>query len=148
MNRVVWLINTFRLRGIEFGRSEADNSFVIKRNQPYGRLAKSLLEMHLRVASRYPQGGGRCWVLPRHWLSADSAVATWRPGNWSPSRSNAVSSASRCTRSPPASRSKHGSMITLWRRPSACLSTNPPKIAATRSAAFYWLLMGRRKLGS
>ena len=44
MTRVAWLVNTLRLQGIEIGRSEADNSFVIKRDQPYGRLAKSLLE--------------------------------------------------------------------------------------------------------
>ncbi|MFN0101975.1 MAG: M14 family zinc carboxypeptidase [Bryobacteraceae bacterium] len=52
--RVAWVVNTLRLQGIEVGtlREElkvgestfAAGSFVIKRNQPYGRLAKSLLE--------------------------------------------------------------------------------------------------------
>lgn len=44
MTRVAWVINTLRLQGIEIGRNEKDGSFVIKRDQPYGRLAKSLLE--------------------------------------------------------------------------------------------------------
>ncbi|MBL8220798.1 MAG: hypothetical protein JNL62_16315 [Bryobacterales bacterium] len=54
MNRVAWVVNTLRLQGIEVGRSTAgfevkegkfgDGSFVIKRDQPYGRLAKILLE--------------------------------------------------------------------------------------------------------
>ena len=52
--RVEWVINTLRLQGIEVGRLESElklkegtfaaGSLVIKRNQPYGRLAKSLLE--------------------------------------------------------------------------------------------------------
>jgi len=52
--RVAWVVNTLRLQGIEIGRLSAElklkdttfaaGSFVIKRNQPYGRLAKSLLE--------------------------------------------------------------------------------------------------------
>jgi hypothetical protein len=43
MTRVAWVVNTLRMQGIEVGRA-ADGSFVIKRDQPYGRLAKSLLE--------------------------------------------------------------------------------------------------------
>jgi hypothetical protein len=48
--RVAWVVNTLRMQGIEVGAlREAWNgygagSFVVKRNQPYGRLAKSLLE--------------------------------------------------------------------------------------------------------
>jgi hypothetical protein len=48
--RVAWVVNTLRMQGIEVGAlQEAWNgygagSFVVKRNQPYGRLAKSLLE--------------------------------------------------------------------------------------------------------
>ena len=54
MNRVAFVVNTLRLQGIEVGRSEAEikvkegtypaGSFVVKRDQPYGRLAKILLE--------------------------------------------------------------------------------------------------------
>jgi hypothetical protein len=48
--RVAWVVNTLRLQGIEVGRLREDwrdfaaGSYVVKRNQPYGRLAKSLLE--------------------------------------------------------------------------------------------------------
>lgn len=52
--RVAWVVNTLRLQGIEIGRTSSElslkegkfsaGSFVIKRTQPYGRLAKSLLE--------------------------------------------------------------------------------------------------------
>jgi hypothetical protein len=42
-NRVAFAINTLRLQGIEVGRL-ADGTFLIRRDQPYGRLAKSLLE--------------------------------------------------------------------------------------------------------
>jgi hypothetical protein len=41
--RVAFLVNTLRLQGIEVGR-RADGTFVVRRDQPYGRLAKSLLE--------------------------------------------------------------------------------------------------------
>ncbi len=52
--RVAWIVNTLRMQAIEVGRLTAPwklkdvqypaGSYVIKRNQPYGRLAKSLLE--------------------------------------------------------------------------------------------------------
>jgi hypothetical protein len=51
--RVAWVVNTLRLQGIEVGTLKepfgtfAAGSFVIKRNQPYGRLAKSLLEKQI-----------------------------------------------------------------------------------------------------
>ncbi len=56
MTRVATIVNILRLQGIEIGtrerqKSEAEGrnlfpagSFVIKRDQPYGRLAKILLE--------------------------------------------------------------------------------------------------------
>jgi hypothetical protein len=54
MTRVAFIVNTLRLQGIEVGRATNDiklsdgtfpaGSLLIKRNQPYGRLAKILLE--------------------------------------------------------------------------------------------------------
>jgi len=44
--RVALLVNTLRLQGIEVGRTK-EGSFVIRRDQPYGRLAKSLLEKQI-----------------------------------------------------------------------------------------------------
>ncbi len=54
MTRVEFVVNTLRLQGIEVGRATAEvklkegtfpaGSFIVKRNQPYGRLAKILLE--------------------------------------------------------------------------------------------------------
>ena len=54
MTRVALLVNTLRMQGIEVGRSSSEikvkegtfpgGSLVIKRDQPYGRLAKILLE--------------------------------------------------------------------------------------------------------
>src|SRR5262249_42461944 len=54
MTRVAFIVNVLRLQGIEVGRATAEvklkegtypaGSFIIKRNQPYGRLAKILLE--------------------------------------------------------------------------------------------------------
>ena len=52
--RVAFVVNTLRFQGIEVGRSKAEvklaegtfpaGTFIIKRDQPYGRLAKILLE--------------------------------------------------------------------------------------------------------
>jgi zinc carboxypeptidase len=54
MTRVAFIVNTLRLQGIEIGRATGEvklkdgtypaGSFIVKRNQPYGRLAKILLE--------------------------------------------------------------------------------------------------------
>src|SRR5688572_398340 len=54
MTRVTELVNILRVQRIEVGRAEAEikvsdgtfpaGSYVIKRDQPYGRLAKNLLE--------------------------------------------------------------------------------------------------------
>jgi len=54
MTRVALMVNTLRMQGIEIGRASAEikvkegtfaaGSLVIKRDQPYGRLAKILLE--------------------------------------------------------------------------------------------------------
>jgi hypothetical protein len=61
MTRVAFVVNTLRLQGIEVGRAAAEfkigtatypaGSIVIKRNQPYGRLAKILLEKQ-----NFPEG--------------------------------------------------------------------------------------------
>jgi hypothetical protein len=52
--RVAWVVNILRMQGIEVGRATRDvtvkegtfpaGSYVVKRDQPYGRLAKILLE--------------------------------------------------------------------------------------------------------
>jgi hypothetical protein len=54
MTRVAFIVNVLRIQGIEVGRANAElklrdgtfpaGSFVVKRDQPYGRLAKILLE--------------------------------------------------------------------------------------------------------
>jgi hypothetical protein len=54
MTRVAFIVNVLRIQGIEVGRATAEvklqegvfpaGSFLVKRNQPYGRLAKILLE--------------------------------------------------------------------------------------------------------
>jgi hypothetical protein len=54
MTRVAFIVNVLRIQGIEVGRATADvklkegtypaGSLIVKRNQPYGRLAKILLE--------------------------------------------------------------------------------------------------------
>jgi hypothetical protein len=54
MTRVAFVVNVLRLQGIEVGRATAEiklrdgtfpaGSLIVKRNQPYGRLAKILLE--------------------------------------------------------------------------------------------------------
>jgi hypothetical protein len=54
MTRVAFIVNTLRLQGVEVGRAQAEvklkdgtfpaGSLIVKRNQPYGRLAKILLE--------------------------------------------------------------------------------------------------------
>ena len=54
MTRVAFIVNILRLQGIEVGRATAEvklkegtfpaGSLIVKRNQPYGRLAKILLE--------------------------------------------------------------------------------------------------------
>jgi hypothetical protein len=61
MTRVAFVVNTLRLQGIEVGRATAEfkigstaypaGSLVVKRNQPYGRLAKILLEKQ-----NFPEG--------------------------------------------------------------------------------------------
>lgn len=66
MTRVAWVVNTLRLQGVEVGRlrgefkvgktTYAAGSFIVKRNQPYGRLAKSLLEKQ-----NFPEGNLRTY---------------------------------------------------------------------------------------
>ena len=55
--RVAFVVNTLRLQGVEVGRATAEvklkestfpaGSYIVKRDQPYGRLAKILLEKQL-----------------------------------------------------------------------------------------------------
>jgi hypothetical protein len=62
MTRVAFVVNILRLQGIEVGRAAGEvklqegtfpaGSLIIKRNQPYGRLAKILLEKQ-----NFPEGG-------------------------------------------------------------------------------------------
>jgi hypothetical protein len=57
MTRVATLVNLLRMQGIEVGQSSSEHkigdltvpagSFVIKRDQPYGRLAKTMLEKQI-----------------------------------------------------------------------------------------------------
>ena len=57
MTRVAFIVNMLRLQGIEVGRATAEvklkegtfpaGSLIVKRNQPYGRLAKILLESRI-----------------------------------------------------------------------------------------------------
>ena len=65
MTRVERLVNLLRMQGIEIGKANAEiklkdgtfpaGSYVIKRDQPYGRLAKNLLEKQtIRIRSRAP----------------------------------------------------------------------------------------------
>jgi hypothetical protein len=66
MTRVAWIVNTLRVQGIEVGRLQQEfkvgervfpaGAFVVKRNQPYGRLAKSLLEKQ-----NFPEGNLRTY---------------------------------------------------------------------------------------
>ena len=66
MTRAAWLVGILRLQGIEVGRATAEirleggafprGSYVIKRDQPYGRLAKILLERQA-----YPDPGLRTY---------------------------------------------------------------------------------------
>ncbi len=61
MTRVAFVVNILRLQGIEVGRASAEvklkdgtfpaGSLIVKRNQPYGRLAKILLEKQ-----NFPEG--------------------------------------------------------------------------------------------
>ena len=54
MTRVAFIVNILRMQGIEVGRSTGEvklnegtfpaGSLIVKRDQPYGRLAKILLE--------------------------------------------------------------------------------------------------------
>ncbi|MFB3853997.1 MAG: M14 family zinc carboxypeptidase [Vicinamibacterales bacterium] len=76
MTRVAFLVNVLRLQGIEVGRARAEvklddgtfpaGSFIVKRDQPYGRLAKILLEKQV-----FPDPGLRTyddsgWTMGLH----------------------------------------------------------------------------------
>ena len=110
MTRVAFIVNTLRLQGIEVGRATAEvklkegtypaGSFVIKRDQPYGRLAKILLEKqdfpdpalttyddtgwtmglmaHAKVIESADQRDSRC---PRCSLSTNSSRAAPSPAS-------------------------------------------------------------------
>src|SRR3984957_5451150 len=67
------LINLLRLQGIEIGRTRADltlkegkfpaDSFVVKRDQPYGRLAKILLEKQKFPDSKLKTYDDSAWTM-------------------------------------------------------------------------------------
>jgi hypothetical protein len=73
MTRVVELIKTLRLQGIEVGQANADvklgdatypaGSYVIKRDQPYGRLAKNLLEKQVYPDTRLTTYDDSGWTM-------------------------------------------------------------------------------------
>ena len=82
MTRVATLINLLRVQRIEVGRANAEikfsdgtfpaGSYVIKRDQPYGRLAKNLLETELSD--------------PGASVSTTTAAGRWAWRRWSMSR--------------------------------------------------------------
>ena len=79
MTRVATLVNILRVQRIEVGQANAEikigdgtfpaGSYVIKRDQPYGRLAKNLLERqnypdpepHAPTTTAAGRWGWRCW---------------------------------------------------------------------------------------
>jgi hypothetical protein len=73
MTRVVELLKILRLQGIEVGQATAEfklgdstfpsGSYVIKRDQPYGRLAKNLLEKQLYPDTRLTTYDDSGWTM-------------------------------------------------------------------------------------
>lgn len=89
MTRIVELVKVLRLQGIEVGQATAEfkvgdatypaGSFVIKRDQPYGRLAKNLLERQVYPDARlttYDDSGWTMGLLMRVTVKeiADAAI--------------------------------------------------------------------------
>ena len=73
MTRVAELVHILRIQGIEIGRATSEiklgdlklpaGSFVIKRDQPYGRLAKNLLERQIYPDSRLTTYDDSGWTM-------------------------------------------------------------------------------------
>jgi hypothetical protein len=73
MTRVVELVKILRLQGIEVGQASAEfklgdstyraGSYVIKRDQPYGRLAKNLLEKQVYPDTRLTTYDDSGWTM-------------------------------------------------------------------------------------
>src|SRR5437764_579972 len=73
MTRAAFIVNILRLQGIEVGRSTTEvklqegtfpaGSLVIKRNQPYGRLAKILLEKQNFPEGNLPTYDDTAWTM-------------------------------------------------------------------------------------
>jgi hypothetical protein len=73
MTRAAELVNTLRLQGIEVGQTTSETrlgdatfpagSYVIKRDQPYGRLAKNLLERQLYPDTRLTTYDDSGWTM-------------------------------------------------------------------------------------
>jgi hypothetical protein len=73
MTRVALVVNLLRMQGIEVGRTSADvtlaegrfpaGSFVVKRDQPYGRLAKILLEKQTFPDAKLKTYDDSAWTM-------------------------------------------------------------------------------------
>ncbi|RPJ83663.1 MAG: hypothetical protein EHM13_06905, partial [Acidobacteria bacterium] len=85
LTRVAFLVNTLRTQGIEVGRARGElklqdgtfpaGSFVIKRDQPYGRLAKILLEKQVFPDPNLRTYDDSGWTMGLHTGTEVRAIA-------------------------------------------------------------------------